>query len=192
VLAAWSTRADTDARGAVLWREYWNRLLGEIVPWTVGYDPADPVGTPRALDRTSPKILTALTGAVEDLRAKGLALDVPLGQLQAEPRGSERIPIHGSSEAEGCFNIISTERDEQGRYDPFTGASFVMTAAFDDRGRVRGEAILSYSQSENPRSRHYADQTRLFSQKRWLPMRFSERSIRSDPDYRRTVVSGSR
>ena len=192
VLAAWSTRADTDARGAVLWREYWNRLLGEIVPWTVGYDPADPVGTPRALDRTSPKILTALTGAVEDLRAKGIALDVPLGELQAEPRGSERIPIHGCSEAEGCFNIISTERDEQGRYDPFTGASFVMTAAFDDRGRVRGEAILSYSQSENPRSRHYADQTRLFSQKRWLPMRFSERSIRSDPDYRRTVVSAAR
>jgi acyl-homoserine-lactone acylase len=192
VLAAWNGRSDVDSRGAVLWREYWGKLLLETVPWTVTYDPADPVGTPRAIDRTSPKILTALTAAVEDLRGKGIALDVPLGELQAEPRGSERIPIHGCSEAEGCFNIISTDRDAQGRYDPLTGASFVMTAAFDERGRVRGEAILSYSQSENPESEHYADQTRLFSRKQWLPMRFSERSIRRDPDYERTVVTGKR
>jgi acyl-homoserine-lactone acylase len=137
-------------------------------------------------------VLTALTAAVEDLRSKGIALDVPLGDLQAEPRGSERIPIHGCSEGEGCFNIISTGRDAQGRYDPFTGSSFVMTAAFDTSGTVRGEALLSYSQSENPNSPHYADQTRMFSQKQWLPMRFTERQIRSDPEYKRTVVTGRR
>ena len=192
VLAAWNGRADVDARGAVLWREYWLRLIGAGVPWANAYDPNDPVGTPNGIVGSDPKVLTALTGAVEDLRAKGIALDVPLGDLQAEPRGSERIPIHGCSELEGCFNIITTERDAQGRYDPFTGASFVMTAAFDQQGRVRGEAILTYSQSENPRSEHYADQTRLFSQKQFLPMRFTERQIRSDPDYERTVVTGRR
>ncbi len=94
----------------------------------------------------------ALTGAVEDLRGRGTALDVPLGELQAEPRGGERIPIHGCSENEGCFNIISTDRDAQGRYHPFTGASFVMTAAFDERGRVRGEAI-SRTRSRRTRGR---------------------------------------
>ena len=192
VLAAWNLRADTGARGAVLWREYWIALNGAGIPWTVGFDAADPVGTPRALDRASPNILVALTAAVEDLRSKGIALDVPLGALQAEPRGSERIPIHGCSEIEGCFNIITTDRDEQGRYDPRTGASFVMAAAFNDRGRPRGKAILSYSQSENPESPHYADQTRLFSQRRWLTMRYTERQIRRDPDYERTVVTGRR
>ena len=192
VLGAWDLRADIGSRGAVLWREYWARLSAAGVPWANAYDPDDPVGTPNGIDGSSPNVLAALTGAVEDLRGKGIALDVPLGELQAEPRGSERIPIHGCSESEGCFNIITTERDEQGRYDPFTGASFVMTAAFDERGRVRGEAILSYSQSANPRSPHYADQTRLFSQKRWLPMRFTERSIRRDPDYERAVVTGRR
>jgi acyl-homoserine-lactone acylase len=192
VLAAWDTRADTGSRGAVLWREYWSRLSGAGVPWTVAYDPADPVGTPRAIDGADLRVLTALTGAVEDLRAKGIALDVPLGDLQAEPRGSERIPIHGCSEGEGCFNIVSTDRDDQGRYDPFTGASFIMTAAFDTSGTVRGEAVLSYSQSENPESPHYADQTRLYSQKQWLPMRFTEQQIRSDPEYERTVVTGRR
>jgi acyl-homoserine-lactone acylase len=190
VLAAWDTRADIGSRGAVLWREYWSRLASAGVPWLTAYDPNDPVGTPNTLDGNDAKVLTALTGAVEDLRSKGIALDVPLGDLQAEPRGSERIPIHGCSEGEGCFNIISTERDAQGRYDPFTGASFVMTAAFDNSGKVRGEALLSYSQSENPKSPHYADQTRLFSQKQWLPMRFTESQIRSDPEYKRTVVTG--
>ncbi len=190
VLAAWSTRADIDARGAVLWREYWSRLSTAGVPWATAYDPADPVGTPAGIVGSDPKVLTALTGAVEDLRSKGIALDVPLGELQAEPRGSERIPIHGCTEGEGCFNIISSDRDAQGRYDPYHGASFVMTAAFDERGRVRGEAILSYSQSENPRSPHYADQTRLFSQKQFLPMRFSERSIKRDAGYKRSVVTG--
>jgi acyl-homoserine-lactone acylase len=192
VLAAWDGRADVDSRGAVLWREYWTRLAGGGVPWTVPFNPDDPVNTPRGLDAASPAVLTALTGAVEDLRAKGIALDVPLGDLQAEPRGRARIPIHGCSELEGCFNIITTERDERGRYDPYTGASFVMTAAFDERGRPRGEAVLSYSQSENPRSPHYADQTRRFSRKQWIPMRFTEKQIRSDPAYKRKVVSATR
>ena len=114
------------------------------------------------------------------------------GDKQAEPRGSERIAIPGCSEVEGCFNIISTRRDDQGNYDPYTGSSFVMVAGFDAKGRPSGSAILSYSQSENPLSPHFADQTKLFSQEKWLPMRFSESSIKADADYSRRVVSGRR
>ena len=176
----------------VLWREAWTRLSGAGIPWLTPFDPEDPVSTPRDLDGASEKVLEALRGAVADLRGKGIALDVALGELQAEPRGSERIPIPGCSEGEGCFNVIGTRRDEQGRYDPFTGSSFVMTAGFDARGRPHGFSILAYSQSENPRSRHFADQTRLFSQRKWLPMRFTEREIRRDPAYSRRVVTGRR
>ncbi len=192
VLIGWDGRADTTARGAVLWREYWSRLSGAGVPWTVPFDPADPVNTPRDLDANDPKVTDALRGAVEDLRAKGIPLDVPLGDKQAEPRGSERIGIPGCSEGEGCFNIISTRRDDQGNYDPFTGSSFVMAAGFDSRGRPSGSAVLSYSQSENPDSPFYADQTRLFSQEQWLPMRFTEAQIKADPSYSRRVVTGRR
>ena len=133
VLAAWDGRADIDSRGAVLWRETWSRLSSARRPVDAPFDPADPVSTPRGSTRPT-KIIEALRGAVADLRAKGIALGVPLGDLQAEPRGSERIAIPGCTEGEGCFNIISTRRDEQGRYDPFTGSSFVMAAGFDARG----------------------------------------------------------
>ena len=166
------------------------RALG--VPWKVPFDPADPVNTPRDLDSSSDAIITAIRGAVDDLRAKNIPLDVPLGELQAEPRGAERIGIPGCSEGEGCFNIISTRRDDAGRYDPYTGSSFVMTAGFDAKGRPFGESVLSYSQSENPRSPHYADQTRLFSQRKFLPMRFTDKQIKADPEYSRSVVRGRR
>jgi acyl-homoserine-lactone acylase len=192
VLAAWDGHADTGSRGAVLWREAWSRLASAGVPWTVPFDPNDPVNTPRDLNGSDPKVADALRGAVEDLRAKGIPLDVPLGDKQAEPRGSERIGIPGCSEGEGCFNIISTRRDEQGNYDPFTGSSFVMAAGFDSRGRPSGSAVLTYSQSENPLSPFHADQTRLFSQEQWLPMRFTEAQIKADPSYSTRVVTGRR
>ena len=138
-------------------------------------------------------MLTALTAAVNDLRGKGIALDVPLGQLQAEPRGTERIPIHGCTDDEGCFNIIS---DRPRRAGPLRPVPRLLVR--DDGGVRRARAARAarrssrYSQSENPRSPHYADQTRLFSQKKWMPMRFTERSIRRDADYKRTVVTGRR
>jgi acyl-homoserine-lactone acylase len=190
VLDAWNGRADIDARGEVLWREYWDRLSAPA--WTVPFNAADPVNTPRGFNGADAQVLTALTAAVADLRAKGIPLDVPLGQMQAEPRGNRRIPIHGCTDDEGCFNVIESDRDDKGRYDPYTGSSFVMTAAFDAKGRPHGAAILTYSQSENPRSPHYVDQTELFSQKKWIPIRFTERQIRRDGDYERTVVTGRR
>jgi acyl-homoserine-lactone acylase len=67
-----------------------------------------------------------------------------------------------------------------------------MVAGFDSRGRPSGRSVLTYAQSENPRSPHYADQTRLFAAERWLPMRFTERQVRSDPRYTRRVVSAPR
>ena len=68
-----------------------------------------------------------------------------------------------------------------------------MTAGFDAKGRPCGESILSYSQSENPRSPHYADQTRLFSQEQVAADALHRaRRSRRDPDYSRRVVTGRR
>jgi acyl-homoserine-lactone acylase len=190
VLANWDRRADNDSRGEVLWREFWTAL--GTPPWTVPFDATRPLDTPAALNGSSAAVLDALSAAVADLRAKGIALDTPLGALQGTDRGSLRIPVPGCTDAEGCFNVLTSDRDDKGRYDPFFGSSFIMTAAFTGRGKPTAQALLSYSQSENPRSKHFADQTKLFSAKRWLPMRFTDRQIRRDPAYTRKVVSGRR
>jgi acyl-homoserine-lactone acylase len=190
VLANWDRRGDIGSRGEVLWREFWDDL--GTPPWTIPFDPARPLETPAALNGSSQAVLDALSAAVSDLRSKGIALDAPLGALQGTNRGSLRIPVPGCTDPEGCFNVLSSDEDSKGRYDPTAGSSFIMTAAFKGRGKPTAQALLSYSQSENPRSKHFADQTKLFSAKRWLPMRFTDRQIRRDPDYSRKVVSGRR
>jgi acyl-homoserine-lactone acylase len=189
VLAGWDTRTDAASRGAVLFREILGRLGAGV--FANAFDKTDPLGTPNGLAADRVDVPGAIRGAMQDLQAKGIALDVPLGDVQYEQRGSERLPMSGCPDSEGCFNILTTTRDEQGIYRPYTGSSFVLAAELTRNG-PRGRAILRYSQSENPRSPHYADQTRLYSQERWLPLRFTERQIRSDPDYTRVEVSGRR
>ncbi|MGZ5266013.1 MAG: penicillin acylase family protein, partial [Caldimonas sp.] len=51
------------------------------------------------------------------------------------------------------------------------GSSYIQTVTFDDRGPV-AYAILTYSQSTDPASPHYADQTLLFSRKEWPALPF--------------------
>lgn len=50
VLAAWDRRADLDSRRYILFREFW--FMGSRLPqrWSVPFDQADPVGTPRDLN----------------------------------------------------------------------------------------------------------------------------------------------
>ncbi len=180
VLAAWDLRADAASRGAVLFREVWRRL-GSGAAFATPFSKDDPLGTPSGLATDRVDVPAAIRAAVQDLQGKGIALDVPLGELQYEVRGEERLPMSGCPDTEGCFNILTTRRNEQGVYEPYTGSSFVMAAELTDDG-PRGQAILRYSQSENPSSAHYADQTRLYAQERWLPLRFTEREIKGDPD----------
>jgi acyl-homoserine-lactone acylase len=174
----------------VLFREVWHRLGGPAA-FATPFSKDDPLGTPNGLATDRIDVPAAIRAAARDLRGKGIALDVPLGELQYELRGGERLPMSGCPDVEGCFNILTTRRDERGVYVPYTGSSFVMAVELTDAG-PRGFAILRYSQSENPESQHYADQTRLYSRERWLPLRFTERAIRRDPAYSRERVTGRR
>jgi len=47
---------------------------------------------------------------------------------------------------------------------------------------VVAEGILSYSQSSDPASPHYQDQTELYSEKKWVKLPFREEEILADPN----------
>jgi acyl-homoserine-lactone acylase len=53
-----------------------------------------------------------------------------------------------------------------------------------------GRQILTYSQSSNPNSPYYEDQTRLFSRKGWDTIKYTDSQINADPKLRRYVVRG--
>jgi acyl-homoserine-lactone acylase len=189
VLAAWDLRVDLDSRGAHLFRVF---AASGGLRWQVPFDPADPVGTPRGLDTAAPQTLQALVTAVRTVRGLGLPLDAPLSAVQTEPRGAERIPIHGGPGTEGIFNVITPSNLQAGLgwTKIVHGASWVMTVEFTDAG-PRSQGVLTYSQSTNPASPHFADQTRLYSQKGWDDLRFTEAEVLAGTRSRAVLSEGA-
>ena len=184
-LRAWNVRDDLDSRGALLFRRIAQRLLADRAgaPYRVPFDVEDPANTPRGLRTEDPRVRQALVEAVNELRGKGIALDAPLGDVQAEVRGSERLPIHGGPGTAGVFNAINVQTaDIQGEGRGYEnvehGSSFVQAVQFRGRGcPVEARTILTYSQSANPESPFYSDQTRMYARKQWNDTAFCERAV---------------
>jgi len=219
LLAAWDRRFNPDSVGAVLFREYLAAYGAEAVLdrgslFHVPFDPDDPVNTPHSLiapaEGQVDGALVALGEAVDHLYAAGVPLSAPLKQLQRAPRGTVEIGVHGGFAKEGIANVVgynaglnSTLLPKVARppsidgtagltdrgYVVNFGSSFVMAVEFGPDG-PRGEAFLTYSQSEDPRSPHFRDQTELFARKEWRPLLFREADIAADPNLHETVVEG--
>ncbi len=201
VLANWNLRDDLDSNGAILFRRFAGRLLnvatlpgGAGLPiqnplgFTKPFDASDGVRTPSGLNSGNPQVALALADSVKELRDVGIPLNAPLRGYQYEVRGSEKIPIHGGPGGVGVFNAINVSfAGARGYPDVAHGSSFVMAVQFTDKGPV-GRSILTYSQSENPESPYYADQTRMFSEKKWNPMLWTAKQVLGDKDLRVTEL----
>ncbi|MGX6648741.1 penicillin acylase family protein [Maricaulaceae bacterium MS644] len=177
-LASWDLKVDTDSRGALLF----NAFAGAGgLQWAVPYDPAQPLTTPHTLDVSNPAVLTALRTGAGQLAALSIPLDAPLGEFQTEPRGDARIPIHGGPGHLGVFNMIygTQPQPELGIAKIVHGSSWIMAVEFTEDGPF-AQGILSYSQSTNPNSPHFADQTRAYSAKTWIGMPYYEAEVRAE------------
>ncbi len=189
VLAAWDMKANLDSRGEPIFREFAG--FGGL-RFKVPFDVNDPVNTPNTLDTSNPAVLQALGRAVLRLTDAGIPLDAPLGQVQTERRGSEVIPIHGGTGTEGAFNVISAPFAGAAGYpDVVAGASFVMVAELGPSG-PRSRAVLAYSQSTDPTSPHYADQTWLYSRKQWVDLPYLPRDVAREAVSRTQLVERRR
>lgn len=179
-LAGWDRRYETTSRGAALFRAFWAKAARLPGLWAVPFDAADPVGTPRDLvtaGEKGEKLLAALGEAVGELDKAGIALDAPWGQVQRFMAGNEAIPVHGGPGGAGVLNVMESLPDPAG-LAPRHGTSYVQIVGFDAAGPV-ADAILSYSQSTDPASPHYADQTRAYAEKRWHRLPFRKAEIRA-------------
>jgi acyl-homoserine-lactone acylase len=207
VLAKWDLHDNLDSNGAILFRRFATHALatpgglplglptGDLSVFSTPFDPSDPVNTPSGLNTTSPKVQQSLADAVSDLRGAGIPLDAPLRGWQYEKRGDERIPIHGGpGDPNGDFNAINVDwvgsGPEPGYPNVPHGSSFVMVTSFTG-GCPDDRSILTYSESENPDSPYFADQTRMFSKKEWVDPPFCLNEVKGDPSLSTQVVQGS-
>lgn len=172
VLAAWNGREDIAARGAVLWRQFWERALAvPNGPWTTPFSTSDPVHTPNGLNSSDPRVQAAFGDAVTAMSQAGLPLDVPLGDVQYVTNADgSRIPLHGGpGDPDGDFNAIYSNVMTARGTDPSLGSSYVQVVTWHDGTSCPdSRTILTYSQSQDPTSPHYRDQTLLWSAKQWL------------------------
>jgi acyl-homoserine-lactone acylase len=191
VLAAWNGRDTVDARGALVFRRFWERAIAVPVSvqaalqrtpiWSTPFSASDPVNTPRGLNTLNPLVLVAFGDAVHDLTAAHIPLDARLGDYQKDQRpDGTTTPLHGGPGTDGVFNALSVVWDPaKGYVGPLAhGSSYIQVVSFDGSGCPDTRTILTYSESPDPTSPHYADQTRLFSQGRWVTDHFCAADVR--------------
>lgn len=177
-LSNWDQRFNVDSRGAYLFQVFWDKVRSNSDLWQVAFDAADPVNTPRDLavaGATGEALLVALGEAAADLDEAGIALDAPWGEVLTVRLEGERIAIHGGPGRSGVLNMQSG-RVVEGGMVPQHGSSYIQIVGFDEDGPV-ADAILSYSQSTNPASPHFSDQTRVYADKRLHRLPFSLEEI---------------
>ena len=73
------------------------------------------------------------------------------------------------------FSVIGADLVEgEGYSDVGAGNSYIQVVSWDESDCPDANAILTYSQSTDPASPHYADSTKLYSQSGWIDMPFCE------------------
>lgn len=186
VLGSWDRTMDTSSRGALLFDRFWRALTAKVPSaqlWQVPFSAADPVRTPNTLNTDAPAFATALADTVTELTAARIPLDSRLGEHQFVVRGGKRLPIHGGTESLGVWNKIEPRWNAQGGgyTEVAHGSSHIQAVGWDKSSCPKARTLLTYSQSSNPNSPHYSDQTRLYADERWVTSRFCEKDIRSAP-----------
>jgi acyl-homoserine-lactone acylase len=175
-LAHWNMKADTGQRGAVLFAAFWNfATANNNSPFSHPFELSHPVTTPYGLDTANTAVHTALGDAIQQLNAAHIPIDTTLGAVQYVTYHGSHITIPGGpGDPDGIFNAIY-ENTEPGDSltSPDTGSSFIQVVTWRKNSPCPvGSTILTYSESSNPTSPHFADQTKLFSKKEWLPNLF--------------------
>ena len=188
-LEGWDLRHNLDSRGELLFRSFSEHVWLDADfedPWADGFDPNDPVNTPRKLNTENRKVQRSFADAVSELREAGIPFDAPVRDWSYVTLNDKRYPIHGSNGAAGGFNVISTVfKPRLGWPEPPHGTSYLHAVEFT-KGCPRVYTLQAYSQSTDPTSKHYADQTALYAKKKWIRFPFCSREIERNPNLRIT------
>ena len=188
-LAHWNMRWDADQRGAVLFAAFWNfAQAASPSPFSHPFQLSHPVTTPYGLNTANATVRTALGDAIQQLNKAHIPIDTTLGAVQFVTYHGSHITIPGGPGIpgpgdDGIFNVISEKPEPGGGLgSPVFGSSFIQVVTWQPGSSCpAGSTILTYSESSNPTSPHFADQTKLFSKKQFLPDRFCQSQISADP-----------
>lgn len=171
--------------GAPVTRTQWWTRYGPVVdgldptltlPWTATM--AYALGDPNAVNLRMSD--TAL----------GFARSRSTRELAETPRRTQGLPWVNTIAADsaghtplGVWNCTNARWDPAGGgyTEVVAGSSHIQAVGWDGSGCPVARTLLTYSQSDDPGSAHFSDQTRLFSDGRWVTSRYCEKEILSSP-----------
>ncbi len=194
-LREWDRTANVGSRGMQVWTEFWEIARRIEGLYAVPFDPEDPVNTPRGIAIDDPAVRgavrEAMAAAQQRLLDAGIGLDSPWGDVQFAERNGSRIPVPGGPGRHGMFSYIRTDFTEGKGYTPIVhGNSYIQVVTWNDDGTPDARGLLTYSQSPEPDSPHYSDQTELYARGEWLQLPFTESEILADPNLRSLTLRG--
>ena len=207
ILSKWDRTATPAGKGALLWREFWYDANNP--GWAHAFALADPVGTPYGMPLaptgTDNPGVQALARAVLALQNAKIPLDAAVPDFEYTLKGSDRLAIHGSDDPEGAFQVVGWVDGENDTILPALrmtppknapgasglavgdgypvnyGSSFVMVCMLTADG-PKSKAVLTYGQSSDPLSPQFTDQAKLFAQRQFRDMPFTDAEIAADPN----------
>lgn len=186
-LAQWDRTANLEAGPGFVHFQNIARALQKVPgAWRIGFDPANPVHTPRGLDVRQPEVIkvlheTLLASAAE-LSKAGLPDTVRWGDIQVSGAGAEQIPVHGGPGVLGIYNAMHAIPRTDGKREVVSGTSYLQVVSFDQQG-PQALGLLAPSQATESSSAHRRDQTQAFSAKQWAVLPFTQQQIEADPAY---------
>ncbi|MDD2924064.1 penicillin acylase family protein [Rhodoferax sp.] len=181
-LAAWD-RADTlQSCGSALFAEFISEL--EVTPtvdlvlasryWRVPFSVQDPIHTPRGF-LPSEETRQALARALWRFQSAQVPINAPLSEVRSVTRAGCRLPISGS-----YFGYHLTRPSQftpgQGVTELRNGDGYMHIVSLKP-GRVEGRFLVTFSQSTNPQSPHYADMTEVYSRESLADIVFYDTDI---------------
>jgi acyl-homoserine-lactone acylase len=193
-LAAWRGTYSLDDPGAVLYRRFAERA-GANAPqppltlFTTTFDPANPLSTPNGLNETN-AVRDALYGALGDLVDNGIPINASMRGYQYGLFGTEKIPLPGGVPNFQALYVDAFQGANGWANTGVGGSSFVYWVELKPDGPV-GKQIQVQGQSSSAGSPYYAVQTRLYSEGKYLDIRFTEAQIAADPNMTVKAVRGN-
>ena len=186
ILADWDRRADADSVGAVLFAAWANAYIEPLGfdAFAEAWDLDDPIFTPSGLADPDGAVVALEEAAqqLESLRLLGGGIDVPWGDVfRLRYLDSDvDLPANGGEDLLGSFRVLNYTSDDDLRFRPTLGDSYIALVEFSDP--VRAKVLLAYGNSTQPDSLHYGDQLELFAEQElrdaWLTREDIEANLR--------------
>jgi acyl-homoserine-lactone acylase len=175
VLKEWDGRASAESRGALLFSRWWDEYCQAAKPaFKVNWNANEPLTTPRGIGDNH-QALKKFGEVVEELLKEYGELDVAWGEVHRLHRGNLDLPMSGHHD---CLRTIRYRRDKDGKMKPVFGDTYVLAVEFADVPIAY--SVMAYSQSSDPDSRHYTDQSVLFATNQMKRAWFTETDIENN------------